>query len=257
MAAPRARLAAPRRRPAAAGGRSLPPSCCGKTRALGEEGGLLLRLRLGREPGHRRARRGSAGGEGDSQAPNEEAAGERLGKGQPDSLVPPTHPTPTPALPPLTTGTPRRRGRGQPLHPSTRGIGEQPRSCQKGAPSTLEPGLEGVFCLGIPPQPNARLSPPVRCPLLPENRNVHHLRPPIPRFPLLTTLFSRFLFASFLLACWVAFLFLASPLHPGTLLPVSLTRSERGTYFVPSLWLLSTGDSLGAKAALRVAGSRE
>ncbi|CAN0480066.1 unnamed protein product [Rangifer tarandus platyrhynchus] len=29
MAAPRARLAAPRRRPAAATGRSLPPSCCG------------------------------------------------------------------------------------------------------------------------------------------------------------------------------------------------------------------------------------
>lgn len=112
MAAPRARLAAPRRRPAAAGGRSLPPSCCGKTRALGEEGGLLLRLGLGREPGHRRVRRSCAGGEGAPQAPGEKAAGECLGKGQPDSSVT-THTPHSDSCPSsLTTRTPRRRRRG-------------------------------------------------------------------------------------------------------------------------------------------------
>lgn len=260
MAAPRVRLAAPRRRPAAAGGRSLPPSCCGKTPALGEEGGLLRRLGWGREPGHRRASWSSARGEGAPQAPGEEVAGERVGRGQPDRSRTTVTPTATPDLPPLTTNTPRRRGRGSRYTRVPAGSRGAAGSGQKGAPSTLEPSLEGGFCQGIPPQPSVRLSRRVRCPLLPENGNVHHLQPPFPRFPLLSSLPSSLslpicFFFSCLLGCFpFPFLPLASWNFP------SLVPSPARKVGCSSC--LASGSSpqatprVPAKAAQRMVGSR-
>lgn len=111
MATPRARLTAPRRRPAAAGGRSLPPSCCGKTGALGEQAELLRCLRLGRKPGRQAARRSCARRRSPA-APGEEPRGRAQGGDMLNPPILPSSPTLTSALPLRTTATPQRRGRG-------------------------------------------------------------------------------------------------------------------------------------------------
>lgn len=111
MATPRARLTAPRRRPAAAGGRSLPPSCCGKTGALGEQAELLRCLRLGRKPGRQAARRSCARRRSPA-APGEESRGRAQGGDMLNPPILPSSPTLTSALPLRTTATPQRRGRG-------------------------------------------------------------------------------------------------------------------------------------------------
>lgn len=235
--------------------------------AAARPGRLARRLRRGRERNRRGARRSCARGEAAPQAPGEEAAGERAGRDSLTAPVPPARPTPTPALssPPRHHSPPPRAG--QQRQESPRDRRERPRGSQKGAPSTPESGLGGGLCRGVPPQPCARLSRPERCPLLPESGSVHHLRPTLtlPHFFLSShyPLLSRFLVASliFLLAGLLCFS-LSPPLASwnSPLLPSSLRQLRRGIYFMPRLWLLSTGASLGARVSSsengRLAGTR-
>lgn len=229
MAAPSARLAAPRRRPAAAAGRSLPPSCCGDHDCSARRAGSCAGSAWGRSrAAEGRSRAVPAGKE--PTRPQVRSARGRAREGReparrPGTLTPPPSrdfPTPHHLQVPGAAG---RAGAG-PQHPRDR-RGERRAAARRGRPAPRTPCPRAGSARTSRPGPVEGCPGPRGAPFCQRAVMPTNCDHPLPHFSPVFSLASFCLsFFPFSLARFPSF---SPPAHPGPFLsfPGPFTRAVR------------------------------